>query len=147
MSVRSSDSENYEFEEGEIVELNKSYFTLYFTDHCTETFILFDDNRFTVYGSKRNNVDGECTHFYAQYFICQIESLITFLFFIFNRFDTAFKLALYTVELDKHSLSDYGFDFIYNKCGDNECLNLYSSATYNRMNTKRLYDLLEMIQQ
>jgi len=149
MSVCSSESENYDLEEGEIAELNKSYFTLYFTDRKTETFILFDDNRFTVYGSKRNNVKGECTHFYAQYFICQIESLITFLFFIYNRFDAecAFRLGLYTVELDKHSLSVYGFDDIYNACGDNECLNLYSSATYNRMNTKRLYDLLEMIQQ
>ena len=153
MSVYSSDSDsenyNHDLEEGEIRESNKSYFILYFTNRKTQTFILFDDNRFTLYGSNRTNTDGDETHFYAEYFLCQIESLITFLFFIYNQFDEecAFKVALYTVELDKYSLSDYGYDFIYNKCGDNECLNEYTSSTYGLMKVKKLYNLLEMIQQ
>lgn len=151
MSVYSSNFENYnhDLEEGEIAELHKSYFILYFTNHKTQTFILFDDNQFTVYGSNRTNTDGEETHFYAKYFQCQIKLLITFLFFIYNQFDVecGFKIALYTVELDKYSLSDYGYDFIYNKCGDNDCLNDYTSSSYGIMNVKKLYNLLQMIQQ
>jgi len=144
MSVYSSNSETSDLEEGEILESPQSYFILYFTDHCTETFILYDDTRFTLYGSKKNRI-GENTKFYAEYHLCQIDALITFLFFIYNQFDTecVYKLALYTVELNKHFLSDYGFDFIYNMCGENECLN--TSSIYNRVNAKKLYNLLSMI--
>jgi hypothetical protein len=156
MTVDTSYSENYYrnisdeelSEEGEILESNKSYYILYLTNSDIETFILFDDNRFTLYGSKRNDNDDEYTNFYAEYFLCQIELLVTFLSFMYNRFDADYlpNVALYTVVLDKYSLSDYGFDYIYNKCGNNECLNNYSSASY-RMNIKKLFNLLEMIQQ
>jgi len=144
MSV--SDSETYDnnvYEEGEIPELNLSYYTLYMTNSTIQTFILFDENQFIVYGSKRNR-DGSDTPFYAKYFLCQIDSLATFLFFIFQKFDAEIVTALYTIELDKYSLSDYGFDFIYNRCGPNECLVEYPSY---RMNMKRLYTLMEMIEQ
>ena len=145
MSVYSSDDETRELEEGEIAESYKSYFILYFTDHKTDTFILFDDNQFTLYGSKRKR-DGGYTPFYAEYLLCQIDALITFLSFIYNQFDEecALKVALYTLELDTYSLCDYEFDFIYNKCGEDECLAEYSSDY--EINMHKLYNLLAMIQ-
>ena len=143
MSVYSSDSEEYDLEEGEIQELNKSYYILYFEKDNIKTMILYNNNLFTVYGGN-TNADGEVFPFYAEYFLCQIDSLVAFLYLIYKKFDSNMIVSLYNVELDSHNISNYSTDYIYNKCGENQLLVEYPSY---KMNMRRLYTLLEMIEQ
>jgi len=141
MSV--SDSESCIYEHDEIPPLNQSYYVFYLSTYKIKTFVLFDENQFILYGSKMNMNNTE-TPFYAKYSVYMLNKLVEFLYFIFRRFDEEINLSLYVVQLDKNSLCDYGIDFIYNKCGDEECLIDYPLC---KMNMKKLTKLLVMIKQ
>jgi hypothetical protein len=140
MSDYSSQDSFYNYQEEEI---KKSYYVLYFDKDNIKSMILFEGNRYIFFGSKTNN-NGTVLPFYAEYFLGQIDSFAAFLYTIYKKFDSTFSLSLYTIELDATVISSYSTEYIYNLCGENELIVQYSDY---KMNMKKLYTLLEMIEQ